>query len=202
MHDPVQSDAASPSLALRPQTLAAMQAFARRRTRLLLARAILMLLLGLAVIGLLVALLDRARVLPEALRPWLSLLLIGGWFGYLVVLLFRPLLQGRSRLGLARMIEAAQPSLRESLVAAIELGQQQATGSVELRAALQERVASEMSHLPLREILPVRALATGPSAPQRPLRWWRHFARCPRCICLDFCCGPFCLSPTSSAPRG
>ena len=145
-------------LALRPETLLALRAFARRRLQLLLARAGLILILGLSIIGLGVALLDRSWFLPEALRPWVSLLLMAGLVAALVAMLLKPLIAGRSALGLARMIETVHPSLRESLVAAIELGSGQVRGSAELCAALQQRVAAEMASLPLRSLLPASSL--------------------------------------------
>lgn len=158
MQNPTAPEITQPEVALRPQTLGAMQAFARRRRDLLLARAALFFLAALVLGATLIALADRLRWIPEALRPWLSLSLELGlllWAGFKVL---QPLRQSRNLVGLASLIEAVYPGVRQSLVAAVELGHPAGTGSTELRAALQERVARELQGMSLPVVLPLRAL--------------------------------------------
>jgi hypothetical protein len=143
---------------LRPTTARAIQAFGARRQRLLVLRALLALLVVMLGALTVIALLDRAWLMPEVLRPWLSLLayavaVLLGWR-----LSLRYLLSGRKVEAIAKLMESASPELRERLLAAVELSQGQGSDSPEFRARLQDEVAAQAEKLNMRDLLPMRAL--------------------------------------------
>ncbi len=151
------------NLALRPATVDALQAFRARRARLLHLRAFLVLVAVVLGTLALLALLDRARFLTDALRPWLSLAaysaaLITAWR-----LAWSQIRAARADTSAARLIEDAAPALHERLLAAVELAQ---TGtstapvpdSPEFRARLQDEVASEAQTLRWSRLLPLSTL--------------------------------------------
>ncbi len=150
------------NLALRPATIHALQAFRARRARLLQARAWLVLLaVALAALAL-IALLDRARFLPDPLRPWLTLAAYGGAAFAAWRLAWRHRRAARDDTGAARLIEDAAPALHERLLAAVELAR---TGdaptipdSPEFRARLQDEVADQVQTLRWPRVLPLAAL--------------------------------------------
>jgi hypothetical protein len=143
---------------LRPATRHALQAFRARRRTLLAWRALLCFLLIALTAALVVALLDRARFLPEALRPWTSLT------AYAIAALaawrtgLNHLREADSDSGAARLLESLTPDLHERLLAAVELAEGHAGESAELRARLQEDVATAVSDLNVRALLPARTL--------------------------------------------
>lgn len=143
---------------LRPITLQALQTFRARRQRLLLWRAGLCVVLTLLGAGLLIALLDRARLMPEGLRPWLTLLIYAGALAAAWRVALQQLLAARDDLGTARLVEQAAPGLRDRLVAAVELADTEGQGSSEFRQQLQEDVAARMEKLDLAAALPARVL--------------------------------------------
>ncbi len=150
------------NLALRPATIHALSAFRARRARLLHLRAGLVVpVVALAAFALL-ALLDRARFLTEEVRPWLSLAAYAGALLAAWRLAWRPLRAARADSDAARLLEEAAPTLRERLLAAVELSQ---TGdnpavpdSPEFRARLQDEVAAEVQTLRWSRVLPLAAL--------------------------------------------
>ncbi|MBX7209249.1 MAG: hypothetical protein K1X78_13105 [Verrucomicrobiaceae bacterium] len=154
------------NLALRPATVDALRRFRSRRSNLLWLRAFLC-IAGLAV-GLLVvlALLDRAWFLPDEIRPWAS---VAAYVGCAIMawrVALRRIGEARGEMGAARLMEAAEPSLRERLLAAVELSQTGDTDRVpdspEFRAKLQDEVAATMGGVNWKRALPSRSL--------RP--WW------------------------------
>jgi hypothetical protein len=146
------------NIPLRPSTLQALEAFRRRRRRLLWNRAWLSLLTVCLAGLLLVALLDRVRFMPEFLRPWLALAVyFGGALAAWRVAL-RYLRIGQDELEAARLMESAAPALREQMLSAVELAHGHTSESEEFRARLQENVAAEVERLNLRKILPGRSL--------------------------------------------
>lgn len=144
---------------LHATTVQALNAFRARRRRLLGLRAVLC--LGVILMGtwMLIALLDRAWFMPEGLRPWLSVMGYAGALFLAWQVAWRHVGAARDEAETARLIEAAAPEMRESLLAAVELGQGKERGdSAEFRAQLQERVAESVSRLDLTKLLPMRSL--------------------------------------------
>lgn len=154
------------NLALRPATLEALQRFRSRRSRLLWLRAALC-VAGLAVgLLLLLALLDRAWFLPDMIRPWASVVAYAGCAVVAWRVALRHLGEAKDETGAARLIETAEPALRENLLAAVELAQTGDTDRVpdspEFRAKLQDEVAAAVGRVDWNRALPSRSL--------RP--WW------------------------------
>lgn len=143
---------------LRPATRQALQAFRARRRTLLAWRALLCFALIALTAALAAALLDRARFLPEALRPWttLSAYAAAAFAAWRTAL--SHLREAGNDLGTARLLESVAPGLHERLLAAVELAEGHAGESAELRARLQDEVAAAVQDLDVRSLLPVRAL--------------------------------------------
>lgn len=143
---------------LRPATRQALQAFRARRRMLLAWRALLCFALIALTAVLIAALLDRARFLPEILRPWITL------SAYVIAALaawrtgLSHLREAGSDIAAARLLESVAPGLHERLLAAVELAVGHSGESAELRARLQEEVADTVRHLDVRSLLPVRSL--------------------------------------------
>lgn len=146
------------NVSLRPATLEALAAFRQRRQKLLQWRAgLAWLCLAISAV-LVIALLDRARLMPEFLRPWLTLTAYAGaaFFAWRVAL--RYIAEARSLPGAARLLEAASPNLHERLIAAVELSEGHGNESEEFRARLQDEVAVEVKNISLGSALPSRSL--------------------------------------------
>ncbi|TDU81374.1 uncharacterized protein DUF4175 [Prosthecobacter fusiformis] len=143
---------------LRPATAQALQAFRARRQRLLLFRAFLVILLVTLSAWTAIALLDRAWLMPEWLRPWLSLLAYGGALLVAWQVALRHLLLGQDAAGTARLMESVSPGLHERLLSAVELSEGRGSDSQEFRTRLQDEVAAEVESLDLAAILPLRSL--------------------------------------------
>lgn len=146
------------NVSLRPATAQALQSFRARRTRLLGLRAVLCLFVIALSVWTVIALLDRAWFMPETLRPWMTLLSYGtaAWGTWHVAL--RHLSASRDVTSTARLMESLSPSLRERLLAAVELSEGHGGDSSEFRAQLQEEVAAQMEKLDFAAMLPLRAL--------------------------------------------
>jgi hypothetical protein len=150
------------NLALRPATHEALHRFRRRRQHLLQLRA------GLcgAAIALaaftLIALLDRAWFMPDALRPWVTLLAYGGAAFAAWRVAWRFIAQAKGSEGTAKLIEVAEPALRERLLAAVELADPRdgsaVKDSVEFREKLQDDVAAAIERIDWNTKLPTRTL--------------------------------------------
>lgn len=153
------------NLALRPATLAALNAFRARRGRLLHWQALLILLFVAAAALAVVALLDRARLLPDSVRPWLSLSVYAAAALTAWRLAWSRLSAARADTDAARLIEEAAPALHERLLAAVELSQTGDAASTtlpdspEFRARLQDEVASEVQSVRWSQALPFASLA-------------------------------------------
>ncbi|MBL9183109.1 MAG: hypothetical protein JNN17_13295 [Verrucomicrobiaceae bacterium] len=146
-------------LTLRPATLAALDAFRARRTSLLQKRAFLCALaIALAAIAV-IALLDFAWLMPDIVRPWVTLAaylaaIIAAW-----KIALRFISQAKGQEGAAKLIEAAEPSLRERLLAAVELSANgEVKDSAEFRERLQDDVAKAVEGVDWDKRLPSRSL--------------------------------------------
>ena len=143
-------------ITLDPIILAKLEQFAGRRKRLILARGGAATLAVWLLTMTAVALGDRALLIEDGWRWAMSTLayaLTGFTFWRACVHHLAHLPGPRD---LARLIELAQPSLREELLAAIELADQKAEAtwdSEEFRAALQHAVASRMKDVHVEALL-------------------------------------------------
>lgn len=147
------------SLTLRPATLAALDAFRARRAELLRTRGLLCALaIALAAIAV-IALLDFAWLMPDVVRPWVTLAayiaaIIAAW-----KIALRFISQAKGQEGAAKLIEAAEPSLRERLLAAVELSANgEVKDSAEFREKLQDDVAKAVEGVDWDQRLPSRSL--------------------------------------------
>ena len=141
-------------LELDPKTAGLLTRFARRRRRLLILRAIAAGILFLVVSMMLVAACDYFWVVSDPVRWLLSLLAYGvaagamWWFG------IRRVGSGDPR-RLARQLEAVDPTMREDLLAAVELADpSEANGSFGFRRRLQLSVAGRAKGIDIGQLLP------------------------------------------------
>ena len=116
----------------------------------------------LLVLFVVVALLDRATFMPDEIRKVLSL---AGYIGALVaawMIALRYIREARGLMGAAKLLETAEPSLREKLLSAVELGRvvdgKALPDSPEFRAFLQDDVASHFAGFDAKKILPTSLL--------------------------------------------
>jgi len=149
------------STPLDPHIAAKLTAFAQRRRKLILIRGIAGGVAMLLATMLLVALLDWLFVLPDGARWALS------GAAYLAVLFtewrscLRLLAHAPDPRRLARLIEHAEPGLREDLLSAVELGDGQSgevLDSEQFRALVQSDVAARVERLQVERLLPVKLL--------------------------------------------
>ncbi len=149
-------------LALRPATHEALERFRLRRQHLLQIRAILCGLAFAIVACIVIALLDRVWLMPDLLRPWLTLLAYAGAVIMAWKFAWRFIAQAKGREGTARLIEAAEPSLRERILSAVELADLHDDAAVkdsaEFRERLQDDVAAAVEGIDWKTRLPVRTL--------------------------------------------
>ncbi len=147
------------NLSLRPATLAALDAFRARRASLLKTRALLCAIaIALAAFAV-IALLDRAWLMPDAIRPWFTLATYAGaaFAAWKVALRF--ISQAKGLEGAAKLIESAEPALRERLLAAVELSaNSEVKDSAEFREKLQDDVAKAVEGVDWDSRLPSRSL--------------------------------------------
>ncbi len=146
------------NVSLRPATLSVLQEFRQRRQKLLQYRSGLAgFAIALAAL-LVIALLDRARLMPEGIRSWFTLLVYAcaGYFAWRVA--WRFIAEANDLSGAAHLLETAAPVLRERLVAAVELSEGHGNESAELRSYLQDDVATHVQKVSLEEVLPFRSL--------------------------------------------
>jgi len=140
-----------------------LRSFSRRRRRLIVLRGILAAFAMLFFAMILVAAIDYASTayfnvfLPKWSRYALSsvaylAVLIVAWRQCLTQLLHAP-----DERGVARLIEHAEPRLREDLISAVELGSTKGDvfDSVQFRALLQQDVAIRMEGMKMTSLLPV-----------------------------------------------
>jgi hypothetical protein len=144
-----------------PLILQKLQAFADRRRKLIVRRGIYAAAATLVVAMMIVAFLDWVFVLPDTVRWSLS----GAAYLAIIVVEWRScwrlLLRAPGSRQLARLIEHAEPGLREDLLSAVELGdgaEEEIFDSEQFRALVQSNVASRMEKLDMEELLPARLL--------------------------------------------
>ena len=150
-----------------PLILEKLQAFGLRRRRLIMIRGACMALAALLASMMLIALVDWLLILPDSVRWGLSgaaylAILIVEWRSCLRLLLHAP---GPHRL--ARLVEHADPGLREDLLSAVELGEAspgERFDSEEFRALVQSDVAGRVAGLDMNHLLPFNLV-------RRPLAW-------------------------------
>lgn len=131
-------------LSLRPETLAALAAFRARRHTLLWRQGLVVALFWAVSSLLVVALLDRAWLMPDAIRPWCSLAAYAACAVVSWRVAWRFFMPVDDHAGAARMAEGVAPELREKLLSAVELSQapeHEVKDSPEFRAKLQAEVA-------------------------------------------------------------
>jgi len=150
------------NLALRPATHEALQRFRLRRQQLLQTRA---LLCGIAIAltaFTVIAVLDRVWFMPDVIRPWLSLLVYAGAIFAAWKVAWRFIAQANGKEGTAKLIESAEPALRERILAAVELADPRdgvnVKDSVEFREKLQDDVAAAVEGIDWTKKLPTRTL--------------------------------------------
>lgn len=147
--------------ALRPATLEALTHFRQRRKKLLHTKAWITAALVLLSLFLVVALLDRATFMPDRIRQGLSYL---GYIGAAVTawwLGMRLVKEAGDIHHAARLMEKADPSLRERMLAAVDLSEgnlENLPDSAEFRAKLQDDVGTQLSTFKADEVLPTRLL--------------------------------------------
>ena len=145
------------SAALDPLIQQKLRAFAQRRRRLIIIKGLLAAFAALLLTMLAVAFVDLKWMLPDSLRWTLS------GVAYIAVLAvvwrvcLRQLLHAPDERQLARLIEHAEPGLREDLLSAVELGRTpgEVFDSEQFRALLQADVARRMGGVEVGALLPV-----------------------------------------------
>ncbi|MDR3401500.1 MAG: hypothetical protein P4L99_03290 [Chthoniobacter sp.] len=144
-----------------PLILNKLQAFAQRRRKLIVRRGLYAAGATLLVAMMVVAFLDWAFVLPDVVRWTLS----GAAYLAIIVVEWRScwrlLLRAPGSRQLARLIEHAEPKLREDLLSAVELGDEgagQVFDSEQFRALVQSDVAARVEKLDMEQLLPTKLL--------------------------------------------
>ncbi len=154
-----------------PVILQKLDAFSQRRRKLIILRGICAAAATLLLAMMVVALIDALFVLPDWARWSLSgaaylAVIVVEWRASLRLLMHAP-----GRRDLARMVELADPRLRESLLSSVELSEQdqEATGlSTQFRQLLERDVAARLTPMDMDRLLPVnlvrRSIAVGITA--------------------------------------
>ena len=144
-----------------PLILQKLQAFSQRRRQLIIRRGLYAAIATLVAAMMIVAFLDWLFVLPDAARWALS----GAAYLAIVVVEWRSclrlLVSAPTPEKLARLVEHAEPKLREDLLSAVELGQAQSGAvfdSEQFRALVQSDVAARMAKLDMEQLLPAHLL--------------------------------------------
>jgi hypothetical protein len=100
--------------------------------------------------------------MPDVIRPWISLLVYAGAIFAAWKVAWRFIAQAGGKEGTAKLIEAAEPALRERILAAVELADPRdgvnVKDSVEFREKLQDDVAASVEGIDWKAKLPTRAL--------------------------------------------
>ncbi|MEO8353116.1 MAG: hypothetical protein ABI680_15405, partial [Chthoniobacteraceae bacterium] len=149
------------SYRLEPRILSKLRAFADRRRKLLIIRGVCSAVAMLLATMMMVAFIDKLFLLPDEVRWGLSAA------AYLAVLIVEwrvclgQLTRAPGPRRLARLIEHAEPKLREDLLSAVELGTpdgEEVFDSEQFRQILQADVAERMDGLRVDRLLPVNLL--------------------------------------------
>ena len=133
-------------------------AFANRRRRLIVTRGVFAALAMLLLTMLIIAGIDLSVRMPD----WLRWALSGSAYTAVLVIAWRQcltwLLHAPDSRQLARLIEHAEPRLREDLLSAVELGQTKGEifDSEQFRTLLQDDVAGKMERMEMKTLLPVK----------------------------------------------
>jgi hypothetical protein len=144
-----------------PKILAKLRAFARRRRNLIIIRGLCAALAMLIATMLLVALIDWIFILPDEARWALS----GAAYLSVIIVEWRTCIRQLARSPdprqLARLVEHAEPKLREDLLSAVELGstaEGRIFDSAQFRDLVQSDVAARVQDLEMGRLLPVKLL--------------------------------------------
>ncbi len=146
------------SYKLDPKILSKLRAFAARRRKLIIIRGVCTAVAMLLATMMIVAFIDLIFILPDGVRWGLSAVaylavIIAEWRTCLTLLTHAP---GPRRL--ARLVEHAEPKLREDLLSAVELGTDkggEVVDSEQFRALVQSDVAARMDQVDVDRLLPV-----------------------------------------------
>ncbi|MEA3211954.1 MAG: hypothetical protein QOE70_5011 [Chthoniobacter sp.] len=141
-----------------PLILQKLALFSQRRRKLIIFRGVCAALATLLLTMMLVALIDAIFVLPDVLRWGLSLaayvaVIVVEWRSCLRLLMHAP-----DPRRLARLVEHAEPKLREDLISAVELGDAKSDAefdSEEFRSLVQTDVAHRMEGMDMERLLPM-----------------------------------------------
>jgi hypothetical protein len=146
---------------LDPVIVQKLQAFARRRRTLIMIRGVLAIVATLVAAMILVAAVDYyIPLLPD----WVRWVLSGMAYASVFVIAWRqclgPLLHSPDERQIARILEHAEPKLREDLLSAVELGHSEGAifDSLQFRNLLQTDVSARIQHLKVDSLLPVGLL--------------------------------------------
>ena len=151
---------------VRPIIVEKLQAFARRRRRLVMIRAGMASVTTLFVGMVVIAGLDWGIFLPDGVRYLLSAAVYGAALVVAWRLGIAQLVVAPDERQMARLFEHAEPTLREDLISAVELGVggTEVFDSMEFRELLQSDVASRMEGLEVDALLPMELI-------QRYTKW-------------------------------
>jgi len=149
------------SSTLDPKILAKLRAFAARRRKLIIVRGICTAVAMLLATMMIVAFVDLFFILPDSVRWGLSgaaylAVIIAEWRTCLQLLANSP-----DPRRLARLVEHAEPKLREDLLSAVELGTEkegEVFDSVQFRELVQSDVAARVEDVDVARLLPVNLL--------------------------------------------
>ncbi len=144
-----------------PLIIQKLQAFSQRRRQLIIRRGIYAAVITLLAAMMIVALIDWLFVVPDGVRWALSgaaylAIIVVEWRSCLRLLVSAP---GSRRL--ARLVEHAEPKLREDLLSAVELGEakpETVFDSEQFRALVQSDVAARVEKLDMEKLLPTQLL--------------------------------------------
>ena len=149
------------SVHLDPVTRQKIEAFARRRRRLVMGRGLCAGVFSLLATMTAVALLDYLFVLSDETRWALSMTAYGTIILVTWWLWIRLLMRVPNERQLARLIEQSEPALREDLLSAVELGADDADATLDspvFRSLLQASVARRIRGVHTEALLPPRLI--------------------------------------------
>jgi hypothetical protein len=147
---------------LDPTTLAKIDAFARRRKRLILVRGLCAVLTILLAAMTTLSIVDYFVLLPDELRWGLSVAAYGAALFFAWFTCARLLWNAPDARILARFIEQLRPELREDLLSAVELGDprgREQWESEEFREILQQTVAERVRSVQVESLLSFKRVA-------------------------------------------
>jgi hypothetical protein len=145
---------------LDPKIQQKLRAFAQRRRKLIIIKGVLAAVAALVLTMLAVAFVDLKWMLPD----WVRWTLSGVAYTAVLVVVWREclrqLLHAPDERQLARLIEHAEPGLREDLLSAVELGRTpgEVFDSEQFRSLLQADVARRMGGVEVGALLPVKLI--------------------------------------------